>query len=78
MTAADLEQALKAAHSQIRSLFSESEKADNPTILTLFSLNSQGSGQWVIGDPSQDGMLVAQRLRLAADIIEGKAKAGAK
>lgn len=62
----------KDLHADILGVFASNAKADRPTVLTLFSLHSGPGGQWIIGDDGQDRKLVAQRLRLAADILEAQ------
>lgn len=62
----------KATHDAIRSALDTSPKSDRPTIVTVYSMNDNSSGQWIIGDESQDPLLVAQRLRTAADLLDGR------
>lgn len=60
-------------HKQIRGALDGSPKARAPTVVTIYSMHDGESGQWVVGDPDQDPMRVAARLRLCADIIEKRA-----
>ena len=63
----------KRLHEELQAMFLNNEKRDRPTVVTLFSLHDGPGGQWIIGDKHQDAETLARRLRLAADILEGKA-----
>lgn len=65
----------KALHEAIQDGFRNAARRDRPTVVTLFSLNDNAGGQWIIGDKAQDPAAVAKRLRLAADIIGASADA---
>lgn len=46
--------------------------AADPVVIAVVSLHGAASGQWILAD-GQDKAVVAQRLRLCADILEGLA-----
>lgn len=60
----------KVLHEDIARVFARLNNADTPTVVTIASLHSGEAGQWIIGDDKQDMKLVAQRLRLCADLLE--------
>ncbi len=60
----------KALHEDLMDMLGGMHKADRPTVITLASLHSGEGGQWIIGDDKQDKALCAERLRLAADILD--------
>lgn len=72
MTGTTFEAHAKELHEDLLAAFRDNAKAEIPTVVTVFSLHSGEGGQWIIGDDKADRKLVADRLRLCADLIERK------
>lgn len=61
----------EALHNIIRGALDTSAAARTPTVVTVYCMNDKQTGVWVLGDEDQDPKLVARRLRMAADILDG-------
>jgi hypothetical protein len=48
-----------------------SPRTQDPVVIAVVSMHPGKSGQWILAD-GQDPLIVAQRLRLCADILEAQ------
>lgn len=67
----EFESRFKRLHDELRESLSH---IDHATVVSILSLHDDAGGQWIIGDPNQDPLKVAARLRVCADILEQQAK----